>query len=447
MILPQPPDPINRLLDRLTLLFDRRQADLIEPLFLGELFAHGTRTATAWFRLADVGDQFRRAYTVLGSLGRYHLETGASVLFSDLCKTIDPGPRWLFALDDTPTPRYGPCVEGAGRHHNPTPGPAQQKFLYGHIWVTTAWVVRHPQWDTLALPLLADLYIRDKDLPKIDADRRPPFQTKLQQAAGQIRWIAQQVGNTAKPVWVVVDGFYAKRPVLKEAQAQGVVVVGRLRWDAALRDLPPPPPPPGQRRGQGRPRKYGRRRLSLAKRANHREGWQQVNCFQYQEEVTKTVKTFLATWRPAGGVIRVVIVREEDSWRAYFCTEASASVQDILEAAAGRTAIEQTFKEVKEIEGAGQQQLRYWRANAGAFHWCLWGYSAVEWWAWDKPFAELVNRSSSPWDEADRRPSHANRRRALERQVLEGEFWRRWGEEACPAEIQEIVTMLLDKVA
>jgi hypothetical protein len=27
----------------------------------------------------------------------------------------------LFALDDTPTPRYGPCVEGAGLHHNPTP--------------------------------------------------------------------------------------------------------------------------------------------------------------------------------------------------------------------------------------------------------------------------------------------------------------------------------------
>ena len=32
--------------------------------------------------------------------------------------------RWLFALDDTPTKRYGPYVQGAGVHHNPTPGPA-----------------------------------------------------------------------------------------------------------------------------------------------------------------------------------------------------------------------------------------------------------------------------------------------------------------------------------
>jgi hypothetical protein len=31
--------------------------------------------------------------------------------------------------------------------------------------------------------LLADLYIRAKDLPKIDADRRPEFVTKLELAA------------------------------------------------------------------------------------------------------------------------------------------------------------------------------------------------------------------------------------------------------------------------
>ena len=447
MILPQPPRPIASFLEKLISLFDKRNAGLVLPLFLGELLAHGRRTATAWFRAADITDQFRRAYTVLGSLGKSHLVDGATVLFSDLRQTIDPGPHWLFAIDDTPTQRYGPEVEGAGLHHNPTPGPAQQKFVYGHVWVTTAWIVHHPQWHTIALPLLADLYIRAKDVPKIDADRRPDFVTKLELAASQIRWLALQVRSSGKPIWGVVDGFYAKRPVLKEAEAQGVIIVGRLRSDAALRDLPPPPPPPGQRRGRGRPAKYGKRRLSLAKRAGHAQGWQEVTCFQYQQEVTKKVKTFLATWRPAGGVIRVVIVKEDDGWRAYFCTDPTASVRDILEAAAGRTAIEATFKDVKEVEGAGQQQLRYWRANAGAFHWCLWGYTVVEWWAWEKPFAQLVDRSASPWDKPERRPSHADRRKALEREMLEGEFWQRWGEGPCPPKIQEIVQALLDRVA
>jgi hypothetical protein len=445
MILRQPPDPVKRFLDHATALFDKRHADLVQPLFLGQLLAHGRRTATAWFHAAGITDDFHRAYTLLGTLGRSKVPTCAALLFRDLRRTIDPGPRWLLALDDTPTQRYGPCVEGAGLHHNPTPGPAHQRFLYGHIWVTTAWIVRHPQWHTLALPLIANLYIRVSDLPKIDADRRPDFVTKLQLAATQIRWAADELRDTDKPIWTVVDGFYAKRPVLKEAQAQGVIVVGRLRSDAALRDLPVPIP--ADRRGPGRPPKYGKHRLSLAKRAGPQQGWQAVTCFQYQQEVTKTIKTFLATWKPAGGVIRVVLVREEHGWLAYFCTEPTASVRDILEAAAGRAAIEETFKDVKEVEGAGQQQLRYWRASEGAFPWCLWGYTVVEWWAWGKPFGHLCDRSASPWDDADRRPSHSNRRKALQRELLGGEFWRRWGEQPCPPEIREVVDALLELAA
>jgi hypothetical protein len=445
MILPKPPDPVKRFLDHIVPLFDERHRDLVEPLLLGELLAHGRRTATAWFRAGGMSEDFRRGYTLLGTLGRDKVPLCASLLFWDLRRCIDPGPRWLLALDDTPTKRYGPCVEGAGLHHNPTPGPAQHKFLYGHVWVTSAWVVRHPQWHTLALPLLADLYIRQNDLPNIAPDHRPVFVTKLQLAAEQIRWAAQQVHSTGKPLWVVVDGFYVKRPVLKESQADGVTLVGRLRCDAALHDLPPPVPASG--RGRGRPAKYGKHRLSLAKRAAHAQGWEQVTCWQYQEEVTKTVKTFLATWKPAGGVIRVVLVREEGHWLAYCCTDPSASVRDILEAVAGRTAIEQTFKETKEVEGAGQQQLRYWPANVGAFHWCLWGYTLVEWWAWDKTFARLCDRSDSPWDDSVRRPSHADRRKALQRELLSEEFWRRWGDRPCPPEIQEMVEVLLDMAA
>src|SRR5262245_34794991 len=36
--------------------------------------------------------------------------------------------RLTFALDDTPTERYGPKVQGAGVHHNPTPGPADGAY-------------------------------------------------------------------------------------------------------------------------------------------------------------------------------------------------------------------------------------------------------------------------------------------------------------------------------
>ena len=77
----------------------------------------------------------------------------AALLLRLAVGVVVPGQRLLFGLDDTPTKRYGPHVEGAGVHHNPTPGPAGQKFLYGHVWVTLALLVRHPLWGAIGLPL------------------------------------------------------------------------------------------------------------------------------------------------------------------------------------------------------------------------------------------------------------------------------------------------------
>jgi hypothetical protein len=197
-------------------------------------------------------------------------------------------------------------------------------------------------------------------------------------------------------------------------------VVSRLRKDAALWSVPKAVPP-GQR-GRGRPRIYGEQRLSLAKRAGHRGGWQEVDCVQYGVTVTKTIKTFLATWRPAGGVIRVVLVREADDWLPYFSTNPDATPREILEGMADRGAVEETFKEVKEVWGAGQQQVRNVHSNEGCFNLNLWLHSLVEVWAWQRPEEELVDRSASPWDREPRRPSHADKRKALQGEVLRGEI-------------------------
>lgn len=445
MILHQLPKPIDILVDMLASFLDHRHAELFEPVFTGTLFGRGRRTATSWFRAGGIDEQFRRGYTMIGSIGRKHIRNCAQVVFRLLREYIEPGSHWLFAIDDTPTKRYGPEVEGAGIHHNPTPGPAQNQYVYGHIWVTSAWVVRHPDWNTLALPLIADMYVREVDLPDIPRDRRPDFETKLEQASGQIRWLAHELQGSDKPIWTAVDGAYSKRPVLQTAKQEGVVVVGKLPHNAALYDVPKPTP--AGERGPGRPRIYGAQRLSLAKRAAHRKGWVEVECFQYQKTVKKTVKTFLATWRPAGGVIRVVLVKESSTWLPYFCTNPEASVVDILEAASGRTSVEDVFKDVKEVEGAGKQQLRNVHANAGAYHLCLWSYSAVELWGWDKSFEELCDRSDSPWDEDYRRPSHANRRKALQLECLREEFLEELGDRPSRRKIQEVVEEVLGMVA
>jgi hypothetical protein len=327
------------------------------------------------------------------------------------------GDRIVLALDDSPTARYGPHVEGAGVHHNPTPGPADGEWLYGHNWVALAWLAKHPWWGVIALPLRSLLYVREVDIPKLAEKYDWEFRTKHQLGVELLRWFVQALRKlrVEAKVWLVADGVYAARPFLKPLLELGVVVVSRLRKDACLYDLPP--------QGSHGNRIYGKNKVSLAKRAGHREGWSTITYHCRGVEVTRQYKTFLATSRLTSGVIRVVIVRFEDGgWAPYFCTDSSAEVRDILEAVAARWAIEEHFHDVKEVWGAGQQQVRNLWSNIGCWHLNGWLYALVELCSWDADKSALTDRSDRPWDNPDRRPSHADRRRANSREMMQKQF-------------------------
>jgi len=414
-------------------------------LLVGMLFAHGRRTVTTWLRAAGVSDDYQDYYYFLAALGR-KTKSVATQLLGLVLRTLPLPERLLAVIDDTPTKRYGPKVEGADIHRNPTPGPADQKYLYGHIWVTLSLAVRHPCFGALALPLQAMLYVRRKTMAKIPPWRGWTFATKLVLAARLVEWIAPIVKQAAKTLWLVVDGGYVKAPFLKRALRAGITVIGRLRKDAALRDLPRRLPR-GRRRGPGRPPKYGKHKISLAKRAAHREGWDVAQCTVYGQTVTKLYKTFLATYRPVGGVIRVVIVLEDHDWFPFFSTDPHATAVEIIEAFADRATIEQDFHDVKEVWGAGQQQVRNIWTNLAVYHLNLWIHTLVELWSWNRPQGELCDRRQSPWDNADRRPSHADRRKALRRRIMERELSTHAAVRRLPRKILQLAQRLIDLAA
>jgi hypothetical protein len=399
---------------------DRRLQERFPQLLLGVLFARGRRTVTTWIRAADLCDEFRQAYRTVHVAGQ-HADLLSTRLLR-VAQALGPAGPLTVALDDTPTPRWGPCVEGAGLHHNPNPGPAGEKFVYGHVWVALAVLVQHPTEGPRALPLRSDLYVRARDLTPDLKAQQWQFRTKLELAAKQLQWLHQwtALGTAARAeaIQVVADGAYAKRPLLRVIRQLGWTLVSRLPRNAALWSLPPVQRRHGSR---GPLPTYGKDRIALAKRAGQQRGWQDIACVQYRHAERKRVKTFLATWRPAGGLIRVVLVDETSGWRAYFSTDPVLNAREILELAADRGALEETFKDLKEVWGAGQQQLRNVWANVGAFNINGWLYTAVEAWAWERSHEQLVNRSASPWDAQERRPSHADKRKALQREVLHAE--------------------------
>ena len=150
-----------------------------------------------------------------------------------------------------------------------------------------------------------------------------------------LAWFMQSLvglGVKAK-VWLATDGAYATRPFLLPVLKMGIVVVSRLRKDACLFDLPGPD-------AHGN-RIYGKNKLSLAKRAGHQEGWQSITY-------------------PCRGV------------------EVTHEVRDILESYGARWAIEEHFHDIKEVWGAGQQQVRNVWSNIGCWHLNQWVFTLVE---------------------------------------------------------------------
>jgi hypothetical protein len=105
--------------------------------------------------------------------------------------------------------------------------------------------------------------------------------------------------------------------------------------------------------------------------------------------------------------------------------------------------MEQAFAEVKDRWGAGDQQVRRVWSNVGAFHLNLWAVTLVEWWAWRQPAGTLRDRRGSPWDRAARRPSHADRRKALRRAGLDHAFQATGGQASEVRQLRRLARLLL----
>ena len=107
------PAEITEWIRSLANLLDRRNAFRLLPIFAGIVFARGRRTVSCWWRAAGISKDYEDYYYILGSIGR-KVKSMASLLLLQVMRVIPLGDgRVLLAVDDSPTKRYGPCVEGA----------------------------------------------------------------------------------------------------------------------------------------------------------------------------------------------------------------------------------------------------------------------------------------------------------------------------------------------
>ena len=87
-------------------------------------------------------------------------------------------------------------------------------------------------------------------------------------------------------------------------------------------------------------------------------------------------------------------------------------------------------------------------ASVGAFHVCLWTFTMTEAWAWGRDGGGAGGPlGASPWDDAARRPSHADKRRAWRRELLGEEIRAVLRPGVTEAEIQAAAERLLNLAA
>lgn len=131
------------------------------------------------------------------------------------------------------------------------------------------------------------------------------------------------------------------------------------------------------------------------------------------------------------------------SWAAYFSTDVNMEVRMILETVTERWAIEEFFQATKVVWGAGEQQVLNVWSNIACWNINAWLYTMVEIESWDKAKANLVDRSDRPWDNPYRRPSHADRRSAIVREMLKNRFFQLLGKRQSDEKIRAAVTDLI----
>ena len=241
----------------------------------GDGLCRGRRTVTTLAAGRRHPPRLLRLLLLPAALGRKS-KSQAQRLFMLLLMKLETGPRLLLAVDDSPTKRYGPQVAGRRHSSQPDAGPGRSTLsLRPCVGHDRRWLLRHPVWQTIGLPLLGLLYVRAKDVAKIPGQARLgiPHQVGVGgRVAGRFAELAKAAGKT---VWVVVDGGYAKRPFLRPLRAMGVTVVSRLRKDAALRTLPTQSPT--RESGAGRESTATSEFTSPAVPA-HPAGWQPLEC-------------------------------------------------------------------------------------------------------------------------------------------------------------------------
>lgn len=389
-------------------------------VFAGWVQTRGTHAITEALVMTNVAgrlhhERFHRFF----SRGAWRPDELGRLLFTWLVSFLPAGAPIRAVLDDTLAPKKGPSVFGIGSHRDPVRSTKKFSVLtFGHCWVVLAVLVplpfSHRSW---ALPLLFRLYRNEKDCRKAGHKFKKKTELARELLDVLVKWACD------RPIELAADNAYCNDTVLR-GLSPTITLFGAMRPDAVLTA------PPSKKQGpkRGRPSSRGTPLPKPEKLAAKKGGWLTCKAFLYGQERTIHYKELIGQWYRAAGtrLLRIIIVRVDTgsiSCRVFFCTDSTKSVVQILEAYAGRWAIEVCFRELKQLLGFADSAARKRAAVERTAPFVGYVYTIlVLWFAGGVHKTALATPPIRPWYRHKTGCSFADVLRAAQRVLASGEI-------------------------
>jgi len=353
------------LLQQFFPIFTSPGADIFVRLMTGWVLCMTRRTVTGMIPFADPqGLRTHDAYHRFLPDARWDMsglwQTLARMLVQVFCRT---GIITL-ALDDTLFHRCGRKVNGAGYWRDAVRSTRKHIVYAWGLNLVVLTLQIQPPWGGEPLGLPINMRLHRKNGP-----------TLIELAKQMIKQVCQWFPE--RRFRIVGDGFYA---TLAGTSLEKTTIISRMRRDANLYDLP------GKRKKKqrGRPRKRGKKLAKLERMAAHIQNWQSITFRQRGKMVKRLVYTRVVLWYSVSRKPVLLVIsrdgkgKEKDDF--FVTTDLAMTAAEVLECYNDRWAIEDTFKNTKQLLGGQQPQTFKGKGPERAAGLSLWLYSVV--WLW-----------------------------------------------------------------
>jgi DDE superfamily endonuclease len=228
--MPPLPEAIILVLAPFAPLFSQRVWRHAQVVLLGAMLAPGARTVTAALRVMGLSYErhFTNDHRVLNRATWSALQGSQILLGLLITLLVPPGATSVLGADDTVERRTGRKITGKGCDRDAVRSSRKHVIrCFGLKWVSMMLLVPVP-WSqrVWALPFLTALCWPAEPFPR---RRHKSSVDWVRQMMKQVRrWLP------GRQLVLVVDGGFAAVSLALACATQPVVMVSRLRWDAAL---------------------------------------------------------------------------------------------------------------------------------------------------------------------------------------------------------------------